>query len=115
MHVSGCKKWHTHGAAGRKVAGKSSGMRRNPANAQQQQRAYWRLVDKANWLYEKAREVQQQAQLIGPGDMVKGQYTAKAQARMAKADKRAQSLLAQSRTYEAKADHVRRAIANAAS
>lgn len=30
MHVSGCKTWHTHGAAGRKVAGKSSGTRRNP-------------------------------------------------------------------------------------
>lgn len=30
MHVPGCKTWHTHGAAGRKVAGKSSGTRRNP-------------------------------------------------------------------------------------
>lgn len=32
MHVSGCKTWHTHGAAGRKVAGKSAGAkpRRNP-------------------------------------------------------------------------------------
>lgn len=33
MHVPGCKTWHTHGAAGRKVAGKSSGTRRNPASA----------------------------------------------------------------------------------
>lgn len=33
MHVSGCKTWHTHGAAGRKVAGKSSGPRRNPTSA----------------------------------------------------------------------------------
>jgi hypothetical protein len=32
MHVSGCKTWHTHGAAGRKVAGKSNGPRRNPAD-----------------------------------------------------------------------------------
>ena len=35
MHVSGCKTWHTHGAAGRKVAGKSSGTRRNPSATMQ--------------------------------------------------------------------------------
>lgn len=113
MHVSGCKTWHTHGAAGRKVAGKSSGTRRNPANAQRRQQAYWRLSDKANALFEKAREVQAQSQIIGPGDMVKGQYTAKALARMAKADKRAETLLAQSRMYSSKAEDMRRAIASA--
>lgn len=39
MHVSGCKTWHTHGAAGRKVAGKSSGPKRNPKLPHSQRRA----------------------------------------------------------------------------
>lgn len=36
MHLPGCKTWHTHGAAGRKVAGKSSGPRRNPGTGRGQ-------------------------------------------------------------------------------